>query len=58
MTDDLLARYRLEAQKELDRAKEIKDRITKPVAKLVKLPRYEEKPIAQIGLISTRSLNI
>ena len=39
LSDDLLARYELEAQKARDRAKEIKECIAKTEAELVKLPR-------------------
>ncbi len=38
LSDDLLARYELEALKSLDRAKEIRERIAKTKAELVKMP--------------------
>jgi len=45
LTEELLARYELEAQHAFDRAREIKTRIAKTEIELATLPRYDEKGI-------------
>lgn len=56
LSEELLTRYELEAQRAMDRAKEIKDRIGKTEAELATLPRYDEREIDRMASLAAKKL--
>lgn len=49
LSEELIGRYEMQAQKALDRAKEIRERITKTENELAKIPRYDASEIDRIA---------